>query len=512
MSTEYCIYLRKSRADLEAEARGAGDTLARHERILLDLAKSRSLPIGAIYRELASGERISTRPVIQQLLAEVEAGRWLGVLVSETSRLARGDTIDQGVVAQAFKYSHTLIVTPQKDFDPSDEMDEEWFEMGLFMSRQEYRMIRRRQLAGMQAAKREGRYLGNKPPYGYERIKLSRGWSLRPIPEQAKVVQMIFDLYLSGLGYSRIADRLNALHIPAPKNAQWRAYSIPGILSNPHYAGFIPQSRRPGVKQVKDGNLIVMRPRTNKPELYEGLHEPIISRDIWQAAQNRNNKTARIPRKLKQSNPLAGLIVCDCCGKLMQRRPASPRSPYAVIMCKTKGCPTVGRRVEEIETYLIDALRQFLVNLELHGQPETPDLSAEQEALSNINKQLSDLDNRIRKTFELVEDGTYTREIFLARQSELSRERNSLECAKNDLLARIDSISAEARSQRDLIPHIHHVLDTYDFTDSAEARNILLKQVLDHVDYHKRINNRWTTESDFSLTLHPKVFSHTIYR
>ncbi|NMA85098.1 MAG: resolvase, partial [Epulopiscium sp.] len=34
----YCMYLRKSRADIEAEARGEGETLARHKKILLDLA------------------------------------------------------------------------------------------------------------------------------------------------------------------------------------------------------------------------------------------------------------------------------------------------------------------------------------------------------------------------------------------------------------------------------------------------------------------------------------------
>ena len=199
MQTEYALYLRKSRADLEAEAHGEGDTLARHEHILMELAKSRALPIGAIYREIVSGERIANRPVMQQLLSEVEDGRWKGVLVTETSRLARGDTIDQGIVAQAFKLSGTLIVTPSKIYDPTQEADEEWMEFGLFMSRQEYRMIRRRMTAGMNAAKREGRFIGNVAPYGYERFKLDgRGWSLRIVPKQAEIVRMIFDLYNSG--------------------------------------------------------------------------------------------------------------------------------------------------------------------------------------------------------------------------------------------------------------------------------------------------------------------------
>ena len=51
---EYCIYLRKSRADLEAEARGEGESLARHERILIELAKKYKLRIGAIRKEIVS--------------------------------------------------------------------------------------------------------------------------------------------------------------------------------------------------------------------------------------------------------------------------------------------------------------------------------------------------------------------------------------------------------------------------------------------------------------------------
>lgn len=44
MKNGYCLYLRKSRADAEAEARGEGETLARHEKMLLDVAKRQSCP------------------------------------------------------------------------------------------------------------------------------------------------------------------------------------------------------------------------------------------------------------------------------------------------------------------------------------------------------------------------------------------------------------------------------------------------------------------------------------
>ena len=104
---------------------------------------------------------------------------WDGVLVVEVERLARGDTIDQGVVSRAFQYSDTKIITPTKTYDPDNEFDEEYFEFGLFMSRREYKTIKRRLNAGRIASVKEGKYCGTKPPYGYERIKLHGEKGLR---------------------------------------------------------------------------------------------------------------------------------------------------------------------------------------------------------------------------------------------------------------------------------------------------------------------------------------------
>lgn len=92
----YAMYLRKSRADREAEARGEMETLARHEKLLFETAKRMQITVSAVYKEIVSGETISARPVMQKLLAEIEQGIWDGVLVVEVERLARGDTIDQG--------------------------------------------------------------------------------------------------------------------------------------------------------------------------------------------------------------------------------------------------------------------------------------------------------------------------------------------------------------------------------------------------------------------------------
>lgn len=189
------------RADREAEQRGEMETLSRHEAALLALAARNHHPITKIYREVVSGETIAARPCMQELLSEVEADIWTGVYVMEVERLARGDTIDQGVVSRAFRLSSTLIITPIKTYHPDNEFDEEYFEFGLFMSRREYATIKRRLQRGRDASVREGKYIGNRTPYGYyrEEIPHDKGFRLVPDPDQADVVRNIYKWYCNGI-------------------------------------------------------------------------------------------------------------------------------------------------------------------------------------------------------------------------------------------------------------------------------------------------------------------------
>lgn len=102
---------------------------------------------------------------MQELLRDVEDGMWAGVLVVEVERLARGNTLDQGIVTNAFTFSNTKIITPVKTYDPNNEFDEEYFEFGLFMSRREYKTIKRRLHNGILASVQEGKFVSGVAPY-----------------------------------------------------------------------------------------------------------------------------------------------------------------------------------------------------------------------------------------------------------------------------------------------------------------------------------------------------------
>lgn len=517
-----CLYLRKSRVDMEAEARGEKDVLARHEAELLRTARRLGRTVGAIYREVVSGDTIAARPVMQQLLREVEAGQWEAVLVMEVERLARGDTIDQGVVARAFQYSETKIITPIKTYDPTNEFDEEYFEFGLYMSRREYKTIKRRMQRGREASIREGKFVGNKNPYGYVRVKLQgvKGWTLAPDPPRSEVVQDIFRWYTEGytgpdganqlLGITAIANRLNALGIHTMQGTFWNASVVNAMLRNPVYAGWVRWNYRATVRTVKDGQVSLSRPRNKANQtLVRGLHPALVSQQTFDAAQKRLsvNPSRTGPKNAARKNPLAGLVFCSVCGSSMVRRPYSNGAEPSV-MCPRPHCPTVSSQMHVLEDTLMNALAQWLDELEPEIPPdpsEDPEVQSLQALIDDTARQLKKLDAQIDRAYELVETGVYTSEVFSARSMELSRRRLEVQDQKRNAELELQSRKQALFFRRQLAPQVRHVIDAYRASSDPDEQNALLRTVLARVEYKKTTRARWGDGSDLSLTLFPLV-------
>lgn len=523
----YCLYLRKSRADMEAEQRGESETLARHESILLELASRQSLDITEIYREVVSGETISARPVMQKLLAEVEAGCWKGVLVVEVERLARGDTIDQGVIAQAFKYSDTKIITPTKIYDPNNEFDEEYFEFGLFMSRREYKTINRRLQRGRLLSVKEGKYVSNKPPYGYDRIKLEsqKGYTLKP-NEQAEIIKLIFKLYTKGenmyggdkkrLGVSMIVRRLNELRIPPKYRESWTVASVRDILINPVYIGKIRWNWRPAQKNARNGKIQVSRPRNKKEDciIADGLHEAIIDNETWELVQKymAENKPCPVKKNFGVKNPLAGLIYCGKCGRSMTRRPYSKNQQDSLI-CTYTECDNISSYLHIVESKVLAGLQVWLENYKIQWIKEnetntnvSTELDLNETALKKLKNELSEFNIQLDNIHDLLEKGIYDTKKFLERSKIISEKIKKSQSEKEKLINIIESSKKNKESYTFIIPKIETLIDIYSSIDSAEEKNVLLKEVLDKIIYTKHVNGRWHNKpDDFVIEIYPKL-------
>ena len=382
----YCAYLRKSRKDMDAEAHGHGETLARHEKQLRDFADSIGIKISKFYREVVSGETISARPVMQQLLSDVENGMWAGVLVVEVERLARGNTLDQGIVSNAFQYSNTKIITPLKTYDPNNDYDEEYFEFGLFMSRREYKKINQRLHAGIVASVKEGKHVGTSAPYGYDKYKLpkQKGYSLKINEHEAKMVSLIFNLYINGNGIDFIAQKLNKLGYKPRRSNEFSKSTISHILTNPVYIGKIQYTDKATIKKVVNGNIIRVRNKDKNIIYVDGLHEPIIDLNTWNKVQNirKNNLINRTKVDYTLKNPMASILKCGLCGKSLSRLKYSNRNDIRI------GCRRCKENVGSNINFVEDKLLQSLNILSGHHQPSVfqvpyTDLCRDSDALQN---------------------------------------------------------------------------------------------------------------------------------
>lgn len=521
MDGKYCLYLRKSRADRDAEARGEGETLTRHEQTLKALADKMGIKISAVYKEIVSGETISSRPEMMKLLQEVENGMWDGVIVMEIERLARGATIDQGIVAQAFQLSGTKIITPLKTYDPANEFDEEYFEFGLFMSRREYKTINRRIQRGREAAANEGRYIASTAPFGYKRVKLQndKGWSLEIVPEQAEIIRLVFDLYVNGkrnpdgsinkTGSTKICRILDSMNIKPVSGGAWSPASIRGILHNPVYTGKIRWGYDKYEKISNNGSVSIKRRRSDGFTVSQGLHKAIIDEETFNKAQELLKASSRvsIPAGKKLQNPLAGIVYCKKCGRLMTRLAPSPKTPYATLKCPGRHCDNISAPVYLIEKKIISSLKIWLDNYQLNIQKNKPAHIAVRyvNSYNALKKETMALNSQLEKTFDLLERGIYDDETFLERNKAIKAKIE--ECNKAmDKLQELKASEEKALSfENNFIPTVKNIVEGYGMIEETGMKNELLKAVIKRIEYIKETRNtRGKRDTgNFDLDLYP---------
>ena len=480
---EYCMYLRKSRADVEAEARGEGETLSRHQDMLMELANHHKLNIVKIYKEIVSGDSIAARPQMQTLLADVTEGRYTGVLVVEIERLARGDTIDQGIVAQAFRDSSTKIVTPTKTYDPDNEFDEEYFEFSLFMSRREYKTINRRMQAGRLASVKEGNYISTTAPYGYRKINPEpKVHTLEIVPEEAEIVRLIYKLYLDGHGAKYIANELNRMGISPQKSQYWEYPSIKKMLANPLYCGKV------GWKTKSNGDT-----------LYNGLHEPIVSEEIFNAVQEKKktNPAAQLHLNDTLLNYYHNILYCKNCGHQLRRRVIAS-SGHEYMLCIHRECRgrIVSSAVETVDEAVISAFRYRIKQLEKLKRSGKTELKKEPDKKSPLTAELEKSKRQLSKLYDLLEQEIYDTNIFLERSKIVNEKIHALEAA----IKEIDSEQKTPQLTADeAIRRLEYVIES--FADSnPEEKNKLLHTVVKKLYYHKtKRMSRNKTDSDLVL-------------
>lgn len=491
----YAMYLRKSRAE---EQTGTEETLLRHRQQLLLLAEKRGIRFGEgdIYEEVASGESLCCRPRMLALLEAVERGEYAAVLVMDIDRLGRGGMREQGIILDAFKYSGTRIVTPEKDYDLEDELDETATELKTFLSRQEYKAIKKRLQRGLRQTIRDGGYIAN-APYGYRRAYQNKKPTLQVEAQEAGFVRLIFNLYVQErLGSSAIAETLNALGARPRRAERFGRTTVAGILKNPVYTGKIVWDKKKCLHTgIQGEGKKALRQPPERWTVAEGLHPAIIEEEVFARAQQLMHERAHPPARPRGlRNPLAGLVRCRACGGGMQRQ--AGETPY--LLCPKKGCAAAAK-LKSVERALLEGLRERMARIQLPpASPPAWDAGPLAQGLSAIRSERERLEGQRERLYDLLEQGVYDAKTYRERMAQLQeriRQGGEREQALQEELAK-------ERQPISLLPPLQTVWEAYLAADERQ-RNQLLKSMVVEIVYDKR---KGSGPEDFRLLVRLKGF------
>lgn len=513
---KYAIYLRKSRADIELERNGKTDTLKRHRVILFNLAKTMNINSKniKIYEEVVSGETIKEREQMQILLANVEREAYDGVFVVEVSRLSRGDKIDQGEIAKYFKYTNTLIITPDKIYNLSNEKDEELFEDELTNSSKELKVTKKRLIRGRTSSVLEGKFVANTPPLGYTRVKIigDKGYTLKENLNESYIIKRIFNLYAyTNIKINGIALELNKSGIKPKKSEKWSPSTIKDYLRNPTYIGMIRWNNRATIKVLKNGEIVNTRPRNHNPLIVEGLHSAIIDKKTWDIVQE---KLLKNPAPIKHNNviknPLQHILICEKCGSYMQRRPYSKQGKEPTIICNN--CDNISSKLRYVEEKIIDGLKYWFTNYQIdystvRKSKRYRNIDYYKDTIEQIQNEITNNKKEIDKVCEAYEKGIYTDEIYQDRYYKHLNKQKALENNLTEYQKKLNKEYINLESKELIVPKIQNIIEIYYKLESVEDKNDLLKTVVEKVTYlkDKSTLKHSNTSMDFKIKIYPKL-------
>lgn len=486
-------YVRKSRADDPLAS--VDEVLAKHEQMLTewvakDQAEGGPIPEENKFREVVSGETLDGRPEMQRLLRLVESPKIKAVVCVEPQRLSRGDYEDIGRLVKILRYTNTLVMTPVYTYDLRDERDRDMFERELKRGNEYLEYNKRIMRNGKLLAASNGNYIGRDAPYGYRKIAYKEGRrtcrTLEPHPEEAPVVQRVFELYKNGVGPSRICNILNAEHIKPMRSDKWAPESIVHMLTNEHYLGKVRWNYRPVSRKVEDGEIKKTRPAPEEYLLFEGKHPALIDQETWDAVQAIRGQLPPRKKNCELVNPLAGLLRCKCGNPMSYKgyivRGESVAAPrYACH--KSRECGQGSALVSEVMDEAIRALEGCVEDFEEKIEQGT-DNSAELhlQLIERLEKRLAELQELEVRQWDEKTKGGMPDHVFARLNAETVAEIEDV----NQALCEAKDAAPKHVDLAEKVVNLRAALDALKDPDApVKEQNRLLKLCIERITYSR---------------------------
>lgn len=377
------IYVRLSKEDLDSGERES-ESIQNQKAMLLNYAINRGWQVYNIYcDEDYSGAYAGSdndRPEFNRMMNDASQHKFGIVLCKSQSRFSRNmEVVEQYIHGRFIEWGIRFVslidnadteVKGNKKARQINSLMNEWYLEDLsenIKSVFRYKM-------------EHGEFLAAFPPYGYSKDKDNKN-HLVINPDTAPIVKQIFEWHSEGYGAAKISRMLNDKDIPNPRKQQeldglrktymyspeemgrWSTTTIGDILNNQVYCGDVVQHK---VEKISYKSKIIRKVSADNIIIIKNMHEPIISREMFEETQERLSKRRKATGTGKV-HILSGKVFCHYCGKPMQKNHtvSSKAGHIGYLRCRDKysyaekdRCFTPNIRID----YILNALQMQLIN------------------------------------------------------------------------------------------------------------------------------------------------------
>lgn len=288
---------------------------------------------GIFYDKGITGTKKECRDGLNSLINSCEKGLVDLVITKSISRFSRNTTDCLELVRKLIGLNVTVIF--EKENINTGSMESElMFSVLSSLAESESVSISENTKWSIQKRFQNGTYIISYPPYGYE----NTDGEMIVVPKQAEIVKKIFEDTLAGKSTHVIAGELNDGGVKSKKGGKWTPGAINAIIRNEKFTGDVifqktyTDSRF--CRHINDGEL--------NQYLYENHHEPIVSHEIFDKANEvlnqRGKEKGNGERTERYQNRygFSGRIKCGECGGVFKRRMHYKPSGAYVAWCCTR--------------------------------------------------------------------------------------------------------------------------------------------------------------------------------
>ena len=434
------IYCRVSTEDQAREGYSLGEQLEK----LKDLCKFRNYNVYRVYEDAGiSAKDMDHRPEFKKMLEDVK-NKKVNVIVSyKLDRLTRSVRDLETLISELEKYDCSLECA-MDDINTSTANGRFFVRMLTVLSQLEIERVSERTKFGLVGAIKDG-HIPVRKTLGFMRDNKK----LIINPNESDIVLRIFDLYLKGNSYQRIANIFNKENV---LNKKWYDTTILKILSNPLYKG----------DYISGG-------RTGTPVLYEGVVEPIVSKKMWEECQVQTRKNTRNYTR-RNDYIFFQKIMCSKCHRIMAcKAPGGSKKKYIYYKCDK--CKT-SINENKLTTLLVDEIASIIeydITVKKFFAPLL------KHKVENANELLTKEINSLKDKLIRLKDA------YLNNIISIEEYKND----KNNLENKIRQIEEKQKEEREL--------DKYNFT----FEDIMLKRDLESIksmtipNYQNNFKTRW---------------------